>query len=112
MLGKLCKKLFRRSAPAVSWKQTWSTIDLLRSHEQSLDARRQQLIHLGSEQLDKARAFSLAGDRQQALQSLRRKKLLAFEMASLDEMIMRVNTENGLVWGLEGGGESEGRVEA
>lgn len=92
------KKLFgakEAAAPvqapsAAAANKTINTIQSLSDNEEQLERRKVLLEKRIDAELQKARDLNKAGKKPQALQCLKKKKLLEGEMQNLDNMIMRV----------------------
>uniref|UniRef100_A0A7S0RIY0 Uncharacterized protein n=1 Tax=Chlamydomonas leiostraca TaxID=1034604 RepID=A0A7S0RIY0_9CHLO len=94
------KKLFggAKDAPAAppvqpsaaAANKTINTIQSLTDHEEQLEKRKSLLEKRIEAELEKAREFTKQKKKTQALQCLKKKKLLENEVVNLDNMIMRV----------------------
>ncbi|GLC47312.1 hypothetical protein PLESTB_001218000 [Pleodorina starrii] len=101
------KKLFGQKAPpsavsqssATAANKTISAIQNLTEHEESLDKRKALLEKRVDAEQEKAREFLKQKKKAQALQCLKKKKLLENEIANLDNMIMRVNEQRMMLEG-------------
>ncbi|KAG2447772.1 hypothetical protein HYH02_007229 [Chlamydomonas schloesseri] len=102
------KKLFGQkpgaasAVPATSANaanKTISAIQNLTEHEESLEKRKALLEKRMDAELEKAKEFTRQKKKPQALQCLKKKKLLENEIANLDNMIMRVNEQRMMLEG-------------
>ncbi|PNW82520.1 hypothetical protein CHLRE_06g282200v5 [Chlamydomonas reinhardtii] len=102
------KKLFGQkpgtasSVPATSANaanKTISAIQNLTEHEESLEKRKALLEKRMDAELERAKEFTRQKKKPQALQCLKKKKLLENEIANLDNMIMRVNEQRMMLEG-------------
>lgn len=75
---------------AAAAAKTINTIQQLTDHEESLEKRKTLLEKRIEAELEKARGFTKQQKKPQALQCLKKKKLLEQEVLNLDNMIMRV----------------------
>lgn len=82
-----------------SANKTIASIQNLTEHEESLEKRKTLLEKRVEGELQKARDFSNQKKKAQALQCLKKKKLLENEIANLDNMIMRVNEQRMMLEG-------------
>eukprot|EP00798_Chlamydomonas_sp_ICE-L_P029349 gene29349-12434_t len=86
------------STPA-SANRTINTIQGLKDSEETLEKRKELLEKRIEAELEKAREYTKQKKRPQALQCLKKKKLLQTEVDNLDNMIMRVAEQRMLVEG-------------
>jgi hypothetical protein len=101
------KKLFGQKAPpsavpqssATAANKTISAIQNLTEHEESLEKRKSLLEKRVDAEQEKAKEFLKQKKKAQALQCLKKKKLLENEIANLDNMIMRVNEQRMMLEG-------------
>ncbi|GLI61642.1 hypothetical protein VaNZ11_004065 [Volvox africanus] len=101
------KKLFGQKAPpsgvsqssASAANKTISAIQNLTEHEESLEKRKSLLEKRMDQEQEKAKKFLSEKKKAQALQCLKKKKLLENEIANLDNMIMRVNEQRMMLEG-------------
>ncbi|KAG2492418.1 hypothetical protein HYH03_009361 [Edaphochlamys debaryana] len=101
------KKLFGEKPAASSVPQTSanaanktiSAIQSLTEHEESLEKRKSLLEKRVDAEMEKAKEFTRLKKKPQALQCLKKKKLLENEIANLDNMIMRVNEQRMMLEG-------------
>lgn len=84
---------------AASANKTISAIQNLTEHEEQLDKRKSLLEKRIEAELEKAKEFTRQKKKTQALQCLKKKKLLENEVANLDNMIMRVNEQRMMLEG-------------
>lgn len=92
------KKLFGAKEPAApvqppsaaAANKTINTIQSLTDNEEQLEKRKSLLEKRIEGELNKARELNKQGKKAQALQCLKKKKLLETEVQNLDNMIMRV----------------------
>lgn len=84
---------------AASANKTISAIQNLTEHEEQLDKRKSLLEKRIEAELEKAKDFTRQKKKAQALQCLKKKKLLENEVANLDNMIMRVNEQRMMLEG-------------
>lgn len=75
---------------AASANRTINTIQSLNDNEEQLEKRKALLEKRIAAELEKAREYSKQQKKPQALQCLKKKKLLENELGNLDNMIMRV----------------------
>lgn len=102
----MIKKLFgskQAAAPvsqsAASANKTISAIQNLTEHEEQLEKRKALLEKRVDAELEKAKEFTRQKKKPQALQCLKKKKLLENEVLNLDNMIMRVNEQRMMLEG-------------
>lgn len=102
------KKLFgskdAQAAPPVqpstaAANKTINTIQSLTDHEEQLEKRKALLEKRIEAELEKAREFTRLKKKTQALQCLKKKKLLENEVENLDNMIMRVVEQRTMIEG-------------
>ncbi|GFR50911.1 hypothetical protein Agub_g13228 [Astrephomene gubernaculifera] len=101
------KKLFGQKPAASTVPQssanaatkTISAIQNLTEHEESLEKRKALLEKRVEAELEKAKEFTRLKKKPQALQCLKKKKLLENEISNLDNMIMRVNEQRMMLEG-------------
>eukprot|EP00198_Chlamydomonas_reinhardtii_P005993 XP_001695329.1 component of the ESCRT-III complex [Chlamydomonas reinhardtii] len=91
------KKLFGQKPGTAS--STISAIQNLTEHEESLEKRKALLEKRMDAELERAKEFTRQKKKPQALQCLKKKKLLENEIANLDNMIMRVNEQRMMLEG-------------
>ncbi len=84
---------------AAAANKTISAIQSLTEHEESLEKRKSLLEKRVEAELEKAKEFTKLKKKPQALQCLKKKKLLENEIANLDNMIMRVNEQRMMLEG-------------
>ncbi|KXZ44906.1 hypothetical protein GPECTOR_61g859 [Gonium pectorale] len=101
------KKLFGQKPPATGIPQataaaankTISAIQNLTEHEETLEKRKELLEKRMEAELEKAKEFTRLKKKAQALQCLKKKKLLENEISNLDNMIMRVSEQRMMLEG-------------
>ncbi|PNH01738.1 Vacuolar protein sorting-associated protein 32 1 [Tetrabaena socialis] len=84
---------------AAAANKTISAIQSLTEHEESLEKRKSLLEKRVDAELEKAKDFTRLKKKPQALQCLKKKKLLENEISNLDNMIMRVNEQRMMLEG-------------
>lgn len=101
------KKLFGQKAvpgaitqsSATAANKTISAIQKLTDHEETLDKRKALLEKRVDQEQEKAKKFLSEKKKAQALQCLKKKKLLENEIVNLDNMIMRVSEQRMMLEG-------------
>lgn len=80
-------------------QKTINTIQQLTDHEEQLEKRKALLEKRIEAEMEKAREFTRQKKKPQALQCLKKKKLLENEVQNLDNMIMRVIEQRTMIEG-------------
>lgn len=84
---------------AAAANNTIDTIQQLNEREEQLEKRKEVVEKRMNAELDKAREYNKQGKKPQALQCLKKKKLMEGELSNLDNMIMRVLEQRNMLEG-------------